>query len=335
MAGRRARHRASDPRQRVTSLLVFGAAALLYISYLRPVDGLDRFRTVARLPVAQLAMNAHGVSGAVRMRFALPGEILEFPLEVHGDPGRMRYSWLPIRTGRATEPRSLATALVAPNAPGFYRLAVLTDSSLRVFDDLPLAVLVPFSEKSGSSLNGYRIGRYRAERRPFESKAAPRGFVQIGAGDLDIPVTEHLVIADFVTHDSQLSWPRYVALDPRLLDKLELVFGVLASSPFEAGRATTGVAVDVHSGFRTPLYNRRVARSAGESRHQYGDAADIAVDVDRNGRVNASDARLVATAVELVEKAHPDLVGGLGLYTRNGAPYVHVDARGSRSRWRG
>jgi uncharacterized protein YcbK (DUF882 family) len=280
-------------------------------------------------------MNAHGTSGAVRMRFALPGEAVEFPLEVHGDPGRMRYAWLPLRTGRATEPRSLATALVAPNDPGFYRLAVFSDSNFRVFDDLPLAVLVPFSEKSGSTLNGYRIGRYRAERRPFESAAAPRGFVQVGAVDLDIRVTEQLRIADFVTHDTQSSWPRYVALDPRLLDKLELVFAVLASYPLDSSETQGRVAVDVHSGFRTPLYNRRVARSAGDSRHQYGDAADIAVDVDRNGRLNASDARSVATAVELVEREHPDLVGGLGLYTRNGAPYVHVDARGSRVRWRG
>ncbi|MEP7343756.1 MAG: D-Ala-D-Ala carboxypeptidase family metallohydrolase [Gemmatimonadaceae bacterium] len=314
---------------------MFGTAAILYVLFLRPVDGLDRFRTVARTPVAQLAMNAYGRSGAVRMHFALPGESVDFPLEVHGDPNHMRYSWLPLRNGRATEPQSLAGALVAPREPGFYRLAVLSDSSLRVFDDLPLAVIVPFSEKSGNSLNGYRIGRYRGERRPFGSATTPRGFVQVTAGDLDIRVTEHLRLADFVTHDTQSGWPRYVALDPRILDKLELVFGVLASAPSDSALSTGRVAVDVHSGFRTPLYNRRVSRSAGDSRHQYGDAADIAIDVDRNGRVNASDVRLLASAVELVEKEHPDLLGGLGVYTRNGAPYVHVDSRGIRVRWRG
>ncbi len=332
---RYAQGRAPNARQRSISFVVFGTAALLYVLFLRPTDGLDRYRTVARTPVAQLAMNAYGRSGAVRMHFALPGEAVDLPLEVHGDPGGMRYSWLPLRTGRATEPKSLAGALLAPNEPGFYRLAVLSDSSMRVFSGLPLAVLVPLSEKSGNTLNGYRIGRYRAERRPFQSAVAPRGFVQISAADLNIRVTEHLRLSDFVTHDAQSSWPRYVALDPRLLDKLELVFGVLASFSPDSALASGPVDVDVHSGFRTPLYNRRVARSAGDSRHQYGDAADIAVDVDRNGRVNASDVRLVATAVETVEKEHPDLVGGLGLYTRKGSPYVHVDARGSRVRWRG
>jgi hypothetical protein len=269
------------------------------------------------------------------MRFALPGEPVEFPLEVHGDPAGLRYSWIPLRQGRATEPRSLASAIVAPDDPGFYRLAVLTDSSLRVFDDLPLAVLVPFAEKSGASLRGYQIGHYRAERRPFGSAPAPRGFVSFTAADLDIQVTEHLRLSDFVTRNDQSAWPRYAALDPRLLDKLELVFDALSTAGRDSAAAGHAVDVAVHSGFRTPLHNRRVARAASDSRHQYGDAADIAVDADMNGRVNASDARLVARAVERVERAHPDLAGGLGVYTRNGASYVHVDARGIRVRWRG
>jgi len=45
----------------------------------------------------------------------------------------------------------------------------------------------------------------------------------------------------------------------------------------------------------------------------------------------------VALAVEVVEKDHPDLSGGMGLYTsrRYRTPYVHIDARGRRARWRG
>jgi hypothetical protein len=42
-------------------------------------------------------------------------------------------------------------------------------------------------------------------------------------------------------------------------------------------------------------------------------------------------------AVEAVEARHPDLMGGLGLYTirRYSTPYVHIDARGTRARWHG
>jgi len=35
--------------------------------------------------------------------------------------------------------------------------------------------------------------------------------------------------------------------------------------------------------------------------------------------------------VEAVERTHPELVGGLGLYRE---PYVHIDTRGTRARWK-
>jgi uncharacterized protein YcbK (DUF882 family) len=97
------------------------------------------------------------------------------------------------------------------------------------------------------------------------------------------------------------------------------------------------MAVDVHSGFRSPSHNARVPRAASDSRHQYGDAADVTIDADGDGKITMTDELLVMLAVERVEDANPDLVGGLGLYTsrRYSSPYVHIDARGKRSRWKG
>jgi uncharacterized protein YcbK (DUF882 family) len=96
-------------------------------------------------------------------------------------------------------------------------------------------------------------------------------------------------------------------------------------------------ALGVNSGFRTPAHNARVPRSARDSRHQYGDAADVVIDADGDGRITKADSRIVASAVDSVEELHPDLVGGMGIYTssRYRTPYVHIDARGHRSRWRG
>ena len=331
MTDGRARRRRG--RTRAMTLAIVSAAAFAYIAFLRPVEGLD---TIARkpgdLPFARPAANAYGKSGGVKMQFALPGDLVTYPIEVNGDPSLLRYVWVPLRHGTATEPRSLAEPMVAPPVPGFYKLAVLGDSGRRIFNDLPLAVMVPMTEKDGASINGYRIGYYRGER-SRRSDVGPAGFVQVAEEDLEVQVSDHLRLGDFLTHDGQTTWPRYAALDPRLLDKLELIFDEIAS--WHGGAARSAIAVDVHSGFRTPFHNRHVARSAGDSRHQYGDAADIAIDADQNGRVNSADTRLVGLAVEIVEREHPDLVGGLGLYTRNGAPYVHVDSRGSRVRWRG
>ena len=94
--------------------------------------------------------------------------------------------------------------------------------------------------------------------------------------------------------------------------------------------------MDVHSGFRTPLHNRRVPRAASDSRHQYGDAADLAIDANGDGRVSYLDGLAVAHAVEMVERDHPELAGGLGLYGNRGVgAYVHIDVRGATKRWRG
>jgi uncharacterized protein YcbK (DUF882 family) len=145
----------------------------------------------------------------------------------------------------------------------------------------------------------------------------------------ELAVSTHFRLADFLTHDGQERWPRYLALDPRILDKVELVLAHL-------GVREHDMPMKVSSGFRTPLHNNRVPRAASDSRHQYGDAADLAIDVDGDGRVTYLDVLAVARAVELTERDHPELVGGLGLYGNRGtSPYVHIDVRGVRKRWKG
>ena len=192
---------------------------------------------------------------------------------------------------------------------------------------------------AGASLNGYRIGTYVAEHLT-EFHDRPEGFVEVWSGDVDLMVSDHFRLGDFITHDTQDAvWPKYVALHPRLLDKLELVLSTIEARTKVAvdSAAVDEVAFDVHSGFRTPDHNRGVPLAARDSRHQYGDAADLAIDADGDGRVTLKDELLVAQAVEEVEAEHPELVGGLGLYTsrRYATPYVHIDARGIRSRWTG
>jgi len=84
--------------------------------------------------------------------------------------------------------------------------------------------------------------------------------------------------------------------------------------------------------------------AARASRHQYGDAADIIIDansdgrmddLNRDGRLDLRDTQVILRSVERVEKQHPTLVGGLGLYHAMGAsgPFAHVDVRGSTARW--
>ena len=289
---------------------------------------------------AKASADAFGVSMGVALREAMPAESLEFPLQVTTDPEDLEYRWVPVARNfvDTVSARPLeGSTVVAPGAPGVYRLALSQNGVEQIITEPAVAVLTPFTAKVGGFLGNYRIGTYIAERfRGRTSKERPDGFIQVTEDMIDLPVSRHFRLRDFITHDQQDEvWPKYVALDPRLLDKLELIMTQLAK--YRGEDSLPSMALDVHSGFRTPAYNRSVDRSAKDSRHQYGDAADVVIDADRDGRITMKDIRIITRAVEQVEKEHPALVGGMGLYTskRYRTPYVHIDARGNRSRWKG
>jgi len=225
----------------------------------------------------------------------------------------------------------------AANRPGVY---TVNDSSLT--DPISLITLVPFAQKLHGRIGSYRLGFWPYERHTprQEMYANPDGFVEVTPDNEDVRVSEHFALRDFLTHDQEDVWPKYLVLDDKLVDKLELVIEDLEDH---------GVRVDhmtVMSGFRTPEYNREgVGRGrVRDSRHQYGDAADVFVDntgsgrmsdLNHDGRVNWRDAKVIRDAVDRVEAAHPELAGGAGIYraTSKHGPFLHIDARGMRTRW--
>lgn len=334
-------------RTHLATVFVALCAAIGVIQFYRPETALGRtpFTHLAGASALGSASgNAFGRSGEVKLLFAMPGERLPFPLSVGGDPAVLNYEWTSLRgseTGFVAQPLDGAE-VSAPVLPGFYYLTLVKGEDRQIIREPAVAVMRPFQEKLGAMLNGYRIGTYLAEKLRGRSSEHPDGFLEVYPQHLDLAVSKHLRLRHFLTHDDQTEvWPKYIALNPRLLDKLELVFAELESH--RAGATASGTVetqeleLDVHSGFRTPAHNKRVIRAARDSRHQYGDAADVVVDANGNGRIDRNDHRLVVAAVDVVERTHPDLVGGLGIYTsrRYATPYVHIDARGRRSRWRG
>lgn len=225
----------------------------------------------------------------------------------------------------------------AARHPGVY--AANDSTSGRPFSFI---TLIPFGARTRGRLGDYRIGFWPGERnRTLSEDKAPEGFIEVTSNNQDTPLSEHFRLRDFLTHDQQSVWPKYLVIRESLIDKLELLIDDLRSR---------GVAVShlsVMSGFRTPQYNiQGVGRGgrAKDSRHQYGDAADVFVDNDgdgrmddlnHDGRVDIRDAKFLLESVERVEMQHPELIGGAGLYraTRAHGPFVHVDTRGSRARW--
>ena len=225
--------------------------------------------------------------------------------------------------------------------PGVYGLEALGPAAAA----LRWIVLTPFSAKVKGRIGGYRLGAWPYENRQATDSAyaSPRGFIEVTPDNFQMRVSEHFALGQFVTKNQSTVWPKYVVLQSRLLDKLELTIAELNREGYRVG------GLFVMSGFRTPDYNEEGVGAGGRSavsRHQYGDAADVYPDdrghgrmddLNRDGRVDLKDARILAHAAEMVEIAHPELVGGIGIYPATSAhgPFVHIDARGKRARWGG
>ena len=218
--------------------------------------------------------------------------------------------------------------------PGTYTVAA-SGSPFHFF------ILRPFGQKRGESLGGYRLGLWPAERWMMaENYLNPDGFVEVQEQDTLIALSEHFRLGDFLTHDQRGTWPKFVVLEERLIDKLELVLHELRNRGIDDSR------VVVLSGFRAPYYNdlRIEEGAARASRHQFGDAADLIIDSDadgrmddlnRDGRRDLRDLNAIGAAVARVERDHPNLIGGLGTYAAMGpsGPFAHIDVRGTSARW--
>jgi len=246
-----------------------------------------------------------------------------------------------VRYGTATDTLGVTAP---PSRPGVWNVILSMRDAVRPVPKLALLTLVPLSQKKSGRIGSYVIGSWPYERggKPRSpAYAPPAGLVSVTPENMNTQISEHFKLRDFLTKGQQNVWPKYVALSPRLLDKLELVFQQLEDS------GTPVKHVGVISAFRTPTYNEsggNPAGRAGLSRHMYGDAMDIYIDNDHDGRmddlnhdgrVDTGDGRVIVNAGEAVERKYPEFIGGIGLYRPTGAHsgFVHIDTRGYRARW--
>lgn len=234
-----------------------------------------------------------------------------------------------------------ADSLRAPGRTGVWRMVLAAGQAIAPVGDFTVITRRPLSARRNGSVGLYYIGSWPTERSPRSGYRTPTGFIEVTPENQDTYVSRHFRLRDFLTHGQDAVWPKYLVLDMRLVDKLELVLDELA----EQGIRTDGIRV--MSGFRTPNYNANEGNTAGRaslSRHMYGDASDVFIDNDGDGmmddlngdgRVDMDDARVIAAAAERVEREHPSLVGGVGLYSSGPGhgPFVHIDTRGYRARW--
>ncbi len=324
-----AAHRVSEPE----GLDVAQLSSVAMAESLPAMDAPTTVPVALRPPARSFANDAFGHSGAVRVRVVLPKDLIALPVTFRGETDGLKAQWIAF-DGKANDTIVNWPAdgvLRAPARPGAFWLVLSRGSVADTVADLALFVEHPMPNRMATGINGYHMGRWpRAV-----AGIVPRGFIEVTERISDFPLSPHLKLSDFVVHDAQEGFPKYLHVRETLLDKIELTVAEIAQM---RGRKASALTLHVASGFRSPAHNGQLSGTAQDSRHMFGDAADIAIDANNDGRLTEVDARLVAAAAEIVERKHPDLVGGIGLYITSdggGWPYVHVDVRGTRARWRG
>jgi hypothetical protein len=223
----------------------------------------------------------------------------------------------------------------APQEAGLYRLRVIRTD---VPDTITVNafVTVPRRRLKGEYLNGYRIGRYPRPPRPIYRH--PEGFIEVTPQNIDVWVSPHFQLRQFVCKQRS-GYPKYLVLDPTILNKLELILERFNAAGYHAR------SFNVMSGYRTPHYNQAIG-NVPLSRHVWGAAADVFVDEDSDGYmddINGDGSRNIADITILYDIAnglaneadYQVYLGGLGTYRKNSrhGPFLHVDVRGRRARW--
>jgi hypothetical protein len=256
----------------------------------------------------------------------LPGATLAF--EVRGGPAG-RYA---MKTERGTSVQTAARrwTWTAPSTPGAYELKFSGPGhgvAVHAF------VLVPAARVKSGTLNGYRMGSYPAPRGRYRP---PAGFIEVTRENDDTRVSPHFRLKQFLCKQEPSGrYPQYLALQEELILTLETVLARVRALGFDAD------TLHVMSGYRTPEYNKAIG-DVPYSMHQWGAAADVFVDtkhagrmddLNHDGRIDTDDAKFLYDVVDQL----PLRPGGLGYYPATDAhpPFVHIDARGTKARWRG
>jgi len=268
--------------------------------------------------------------------FVLPGEEVRFRVV---EDERNRSFQLEGPDGLLLKSRAHDWVWQAPVVTGVYPVRVTCQDNgesilLNVF------VLVPFSQVVNGRLNGYRIGSYPDKPlKGLDIYKPPVGFVEVTAENPNTAVSPHFTLGQFLCKQES-GYPKYLVLRTRLLRKLEFVLQTINRAGIRCDQLT------VMSGYRTPWYNKAIG-NVQYSRHVWGGAADVYVDVDpidgqmddlnKDGKIDIKDAAVVYRIIDdrFSEDAWTPFMGGLGQYrvTASHGPFVHVDVRGFRARW--
>jgi Peptidase M15 len=288
---------------------------------------------------ASFAITFHGETSAYRDTavIVMPGAAVVFDA-VGGPPGGYA---LMTDDGIAVQQGRRQWRWTAPERPGAYTLTFHGPGKKDSIVAHAL-VMVPAAAVKNDWLNGYRIGRYPAPLKGNPLYLPPPGFIEVTRDNQDTKVSPHFTLKQFLCkEDTSKQYPKYVVLKERLPLKLEAVLERVNELGFKVD------TLNVMSAYRTPYYNHAIG-DVQFSMHQFGSAADIYIDpskqdrmadLNHDGQVDIQDSKFLYDEIErMLETAElRRFQGGMGFYPGTSAhpPFVHVDVRGTKARWKG
>ena len=222
-------------------------------------------------------------------------------------------------------------AVYAPENAGFYSLVL---SNNKTSKRLLVIVKKPFNANN-KQLNNYQIGLYPAPYKGYTQYSAPNGFIEIFKKDLTRQLTPHVQVKNVIC--KQVSgFPKYLYINNDGLMMLEELLTFVQSEGIKVSKFA------FISGYRTPHYNRSIGNGK-HSRHQYGDAFDLYIDENGDGRMDDlnGDGKLTIADVDVLYKVFEKFQkqsrynGGIGRYkpASHHGGFVHIDNRGFTARW--
>ena len=202
-------------------------------------------------------------------------------------------------------------------------------------DNRDMKIIVKSSKVTKEKILHYPVGSYPKPLKDLDTYKAPLYFLSVPNSKEDHPLSKHFNAKDFLCKQPS-SYPKYLVVQTSLINLLEEMLDELYRRKIPVKNFV------IMSGYRTPLYNRRIG-SSKHSRHMYGDAADIYVDdnhdgffddLDGDGKTTDRDTEYLADLAEYVQKKLY-IKGGIGIYKRtsNHPRFLHVDTRGYKARW--
>ena len=284
----------------------------------------------------QLVHNNSLISYEIYSIFVLPGE--EVSLDVYEPDSKDKFS---VQTDQMQliKNNNYSWKFKAPNQAGNYYISVINQKNKERIN-LNVFVLEPYNRLENGYINGYRIGKYPIiPDKLKDNYSLPKGFIRVTRENEEIYLTPHFQLKQFICKQKS-NYPKYIVLRELLLNKLEYLLYQINQKGYNAD------TFHVMSGYRTPYYNASLG-NVPLSRHIFGDAADIYIDVNPkdghmddlngDGKINLRDADILYDQVEESsrKREYEEFVGGLSSYrkTASHSPFIHIDTRGFKARW--